>query len=224
MLYRSKTALTGRAAMSTSKRTLEELADSQSLRGKRVLVRADLNVPFKKNHMPLTITDDTRIRAVLPTLQLLQYVGAKTILCSHLGRPKGTVNETMRLTPVATRLSELLERPVKKLDDCIGQEVTDEIEKLQDGEIVLLENVRFYKEETDNDPEFAKKLAHNADVYVNDAFGAAHRAHASTEGVAKHIDICVAGFLMEQELNYLSGAVENPMRPLGAVIGGAKVK
>ncbi|TMW62345.1 hypothetical protein Poli38472_009838 [Pythium oligandrum] len=223
-LNRASAAWSGRALMSTThKLTLEELSERECLRGKRVLVRADLNVPFQKNHLPLTITDDTRIRAVLPTLQLLQYVGAKTILCSHLGRPEGQVNENMRLTPVAQRLGELLERPVKKLDDCIGDEVSAEIEKLQEGEIVLLENVRFHKEETKNNPEFAKKLSHGADVFVNDAFGAAHRAHASTEGVSKFIDTSVAGFLMEKELDYLANAVDAPVRPLGAIIGGAKV-
>lgn len=226
-MARPARALTGRTAaaamMSTAKLSLEELSERECLRGKRVLVRADLNVPFKKNHSPQTISDDTRIRAVLPTLQLLQYVGAKTILCSHLGRPEGQVNDDMRLTPVAERLGELLGRPVKKLDDCIGDEVTKEIDGIEEGEIVLLENVRFYKEETKNDPEFAKKLAHNADLFVNDAFGTAHRAHASTAGVTKYIKTSVAGFLMEKELKYLAGAVETPARPLGAVIGGAKV-
>lgn len=217
-------ALVQRMEMSASaKLSLEQLSERECLRGKRVLVRADLNVPFKKTHEPVTIADDTRIRAVLPTLQLLQYVGAKTILCSHLGRPEGQVNEKMRLTPIAEHLSELLERPVKKLDDCIGDKVTAEIEKLHEGEIVLLENVRFYKEETKNDPEFAKKLAHNADVYVNDAFGAAHRAHASTAGVTKFIKTSVAGFGMEKELKYLANTINSPVRPLGAVIGGAKV-
>lgn len=218
-------ALSGRVAMmsSAAKLSLKSLAEQQSLRGKRVLVRADLNVPFKKNHTPITISDDTRIRAVLPTLKLLQEAGARTVLCSHLGRPEGQVNEQMRLTPVAARLSELLGSPVTKLDDCIGDSVTSEIEKIKDGEIVLLENVRFYKQETKNDPEFAKKLAHDADVFVNDAFGTAHRAHASTEGVTKYVKTSVAGFLMEKELKYLAGAVDAPVRPLGAIVGGAKV-
>lgn len=224
LLRRSPVALTSRAAMSASaKLTLEQLSERECLRGKRVLVRADLNVPFKKNHLPLTITDDTRIRAVLPTLQLLHYAGAKTVLCSHLGRPEGQVNEDMRLTPVAQRLGELLERPVKKLDDCIGPAVTNAINQLGEGEIVLLENVRFHKEETKNNLDFAKKLAHRADIFVNDAFGAAHRAHASTAGVTQFIKTNVAGFLMEKELKYLAGAVETPVCPLGAVIGGAKV-
>jgi phosphoglycerate kinase len=232
MLLRARSSPVARRAMpalvaamsSSAKLSLEQLTDTQCLRGKRVLVRADLNVPFKKNHLPLTITDDTRIRAVLPTLQLLQYVGAKTVLCSHLGRPEGQVNEAMRLTPVAVRLSELLERPIKKLDDCIGDAVSAEIDQLAEGEIVLLENVRFYKEETKNDPAFAKKLAHNAEIFVNDAFGAAHRAHASTAGVTQFIKTSVAGFTMEKELKYLAGAVDKPVRPLGAVIGGAKVR
>ncbi|KAI9989372.1 hypothetical protein PInf_019651 [Phytophthora infestans] len=210
-------------AMSTSKLSLEQLAQRQSLKGARVLVRADLNVPFKKNVTPATITDDTRIRAVLPTLKLLQGAGARTVLCSHLGRPGGEAKDELRLTPVAARLGELLSSPVKKLDDCIGPQVDASIDQLQDGEIVLLENVRFYKQETKNDPEFAKQLAHDADIYVNDAFGTAHRAHASTEGVTNFIKTNVAGFLVEKELKYLSGAVDAPVRPLGAIIGGAKV-
>ncbi|RLN89331.1 hypothetical protein BBJ28_00019181 [Nothophytophthora sp. Chile5] len=210
--------------MSSAKLSLEQLAQRRSLKGTRVLVRADLNVPFKKNQSPPTITDDTRIRAVLPTLQLLQSAGARTVLCSHLGRPKvGENNDDLRLTPVAARLSELLGSPVKKLDDCIGAEVDAGIEELADGEIVLLENVRFYKQETKNDPKFAKQLAHGAEVYVNDAFGTAHRAHASTAGVTQYIDTNVGGFLMGKELKYLSGAVDAPIRPLGAIIGGAKV-
>ncbi|DBA04292.1 TPA: hypothetical protein N0F65_002054 [Lagenidium giganteum] len=211
------------ASSAAKKLSLEKLSQRESLQGKRVLVRADLNVPFKKNQTPPTITDDTRIRAVLPTLQLLQKAGARTVLCSHLGRPEGQVNEAMRLTPVAARLGELLGRPVDKVDDCVGDEVTDKINRLHDGEIVLLENVRFYKEETKNNAEFAQRLAHNADIYVNDAFGTAHRAHASTEGVARHVPTSVAGFLMEKELKYLAGAVDEPVRPLGAIIGGAKV-
>ncbi|KAH7474837.1 hypothetical protein KRP22_003487 [Phytophthora ramorum] len=210
-------------AMSTAKLSLEQLAQRQSLKGARVLVRADLNVPLKKNQTPASITDDTRIRAVLPTLKLLQGAGARTVLCSHLGRPGGEAKDELRLTPVAARLGELLGSPVKKLDDCIGPQVDAGIDALQDGEIVLLENVRFYKQETKNEPEFAKQLAHGADIYVNDAFGTAHRAHASTEGVTKYIKTNVAGFLIEKELKYLSSAVDAPERPLGAIIGGAKV-
>ncbi|KAL4087134.1 hypothetical protein PRIC1_013034 [Phytophthora ramorum] len=210
-------------AMSTAKLSLEQLAQRQSLKGARVLVRADLNVPLKKNQTPASITDDTRIRAVLPTLKLLQGAGARTVLCSHLGRPGGEAKDELRLTPVAARLGELLGSPVKKLDDCIGPQVDAGIDALQDGEIVLLENVHFYKQETKNEPEFAKQLAHGADIYVNDAFGTAHRAHASTEGVTKYIKTNVAGFLIEKELKYLSSAVDAPERPLGAIIGGAKV-
>ncbi|CAI5703009.1 hypothetical protein KXD40_004008 [Peronospora effusa] len=209
--------------MSVSKLSLENLAQRQSLKGARVLVRADLNVPLKKNVTPAIITDDTRIRAVLPTLKLLQKSGARTVLCSHLGRPDGETKDELRLTPVATRLGELLGSPIINLDDCVGPQVDVDIEALKDGEIVLLENVRFYKQETKNDPEFAKQLAHGADIYVNDAFGTAHRAHASTEGVTNYIKTNVAGFLIEKELKYLSGAVDAPLRPLGAIIGGAKV-
>ncbi|CAI5712345.1 unnamed protein product [Peronospora farinosa] len=209
--------------MSVSKLSLENLAQRQSLKGARVLVRADLNVPLKKNVTPAIITDDTRIRAVLPTLKLLQNAGARTVLCSHLGRPDGETKNELRLTPVATRLGELLGSPIINLDDCVGPQVDVDIEALKDGEIVLLENVRFYKQETKNDPEFAKQLAHGADIYVNDAFGTAHRAHASTEGVTNYIKTNVAGFLIEKELKYLSGAVDTPVRPLGAIIGGAKV-
>ncbi|CAI5724347.1 unnamed protein product [Peronospora destructor] len=209
--------------MSVSKLSLENLAQRQSLKGARVLVRADLNVPLKKNVTPAIITDDTRIRAVLPTLKLLQNAGARTVLCSHLGRPDGETKDELRLTPVTTRLGELLGSPIIKLDDCIGSQVDVAIEALKDGEIVLLENVRFYKQETKNDPEFARQLAHGADIYVNDAFGAAHRAHASTEGVTNYIKTNVAGFLIEKELKYLSGAVDTPVRPLVAIIGGAKV-
>jgi phosphoglycerate kinase len=212
-----------RSASSSTKLSLETLAKREKLAGKKILVRADLNVPLKKKTLPLTISDDTRIRAVLPTLELLQEAGAKVILCSHMGRPKGAINEEMRLTPVAERLSQLLGKKIEKLDDCIGDKVSKKIDSLQNGDIVLLENVRFYKEEEKNNKEFAKKLAHDADIFVNDAFGTAHRAHASTEGVTNYIDTSVAGFLMEKELHYLSGAVEKPVRPLGAVIGGAKV-
>ncbi|CAH0475334.1 unnamed protein product [Peronospora belbahrii] len=213
---------------SVSKLSLKELAQRQSLKGVRVLVRGDLNVPLKKKKNSIlsdiiTITDDTRIRAILPTLELLHKEGARTILCSHLGRPNGEVKDEMRLTPVATRLSELLGISIIKLNDCIGPQVETKIDALKDGEILLLENVRFYKHETKNDPTFAKQLAHGADIYVNDAFGTAHRAHASTEGVTNHITTNVAGLLIEKELKYLSSAVDIPVRPLGAIIGGAKV-
>ncbi|NJM63759.1 MAG: phosphoglycerate kinase [Oscillatoriales cyanobacterium RU_3_3] len=200
-----------------TKKTVANLSASD-LSGKRVLVRADFNVPLDGGN----ITDDTRIRAALPTIQDLTAKGAKVILCSHFGRPKG-VTEKLRLTPVAKRLSELLGKEVKKTDDCIGDEVAATVSAMQDGDVILLENVRFYPEEEANDPEFAKKLASVADLYVNDAFGTAHRAHASTEGVTKYLSPSVAGFLIEKELQYLGSAIDNPQRPLAAIIGGSKV-
>jgi phosphoglycerate kinase len=189
------------------------------LTGKRVLVRADFNVPVDDAGK---ITDDTRIRAALPTIKDLTSKGAKVILCSHFGRPKG-VDEKLRLTPVAARLSELLGQTVVKCDDCIGNEVASKIATMANGQVALLENVRFYPEEEKNDPEFAKKLAANADLYVNDAFGTAHRAHASTEGVTKYLSPSVAGYLIEKELEYLQNAIEKPQAPLAAIVGGSKV-
>jgi phosphoglycerate kinase len=189
------------------------------LTGKRVLVRADFNVPVDDAGK---ITDDTRIRAALPTIKDLTSKGAKVILCSHFGRPKG-VDEKLRLTPVAARLSELLGQTVIKCDDCIGNEVASKIATMANGQVALLENVRFYPEEEKNDPEFAKKLAANADLYVNDAFGTAHRAHASTEGVTKYLSPSVAGYLIEKELEYLQNAIEKPQAPLAAIVGGSKV-
>ncbi|MBW4493151.1 MAG: phosphoglycerate kinase [Oscillatoria princeps RMCB-10] len=200
------------------KKTVANLSASD-LAGKRVLVRADFNVPLDDKG---SITDDTRIRAALPTIQDLTGKGAKVILCSHFGRPKG-VDESLRLTPVAKRLSELLGQEVIKCDDCIGEEVASKVGAMQNGQVALLENVRFYKEEEKNDPEFAKKLASVADLYVNDAFGTAHRAHASTEGVTHYLKPSVAGYLIEKELQYLQAAIENPQRPLAAIIGGSKV-
>ncbi|MFB2835775.1 phosphoglycerate kinase [Floridanema evergladense] len=200
-----------------SKKTVADLTSSD-LNGKRVLVRADFNVPVDDGK----ITDDTRIRAALPTIQDLTGKGAKVILCSHFGRPKG-VDEKLRLTPVAKRLSELLGKEVKKPSDCIGEEVASAVAEMQDGDVLLLENVRFHPEEEKNDPEFAKELASVADLYVNDAFGTAHRAHASTEGVTKFLKPSVAGYLIEKELEYLQNAIENPQRPLAAIIGGSKV-
>jgi phosphoglycerate kinase len=201
-----------------SKKTLANLS-AADVSGKRALVRVDFNVPVDDQG---NITDDTRIRAALPTIQDLTQKGAKVILTSHFGRPKG-VDEKLRLTPVAKRLSELLGQAVLKTDDSIGDEVTAAVGALQNGQVLLLENVRFYKEEEKNDPEFAKKLAANADFYVNDAFGTAHRAHASTEGVTKFLSPSVAGYLVEKELEYLQNAIENPQRPLAAIIGGSKV-
>ncbi|MBE9112818.1 phosphoglycerate kinase [Nodosilinea sp. LEGE 07298] len=188
--------------------------------GKRVLVRADFNVPLDDQG---AITDDTRIRAALPTIQDLTGKGAKVILTSHFGRPKGQVVDSMRLTPVAKRLGELLGQEVIKCDDCIGDDVANAVGAMENGQVALLENVRFYAGEEANDPEFAKQLAANADLYVNDAFGTAHRAHASTEGVTKYLSPSVAGYLIEKELQYLQAAIENPKKPLAAIIGGSKV-
>nr|WP_199315838.1 phosphoglycerate kinase [Nostoc sp. PCC 7120 = FACHB-418] len=204
--------------MAVSKKTVASLS-AADISGKRALVRVDFNVPLDDQG---NITDDTRIRAALPTIQDLTQKGAKVILASHFGRPKG-VDEKLRLTPVAKRLSELLGQEVIKTDDSIGDEVAAKVATLQNGQVLLLENVRFYKEEEKNDPEFAKKLAANADFYVNDAFGTAHRAHASTEGVTKFLSPSVAGYLVEKELQYLQSAIENPQRPLAAIIGGSKV-
>ena len=201
-----------------SKKTLANLSSSD-LAGKRALVRVDFNVPLDDAS---NITDDTRIRAALPTIQDLMQKGAKVILVSHFGRPKG-VDDKLRLTPVAKRLSELLGGEVIKCDDCIGDEVTQKVAAMQNGQVLLLENVRFYPEEEKNNPEFAKKLAANADLYVNDAFGTAHRAHASTEGVTHYLSPSVAGYLIEKELQYLQSAIESPQRPLAAIIGGSKV-
>jgi phosphoglycerate kinase len=202
-----------------SKRTLANLS-SADLANKSVLVRVDFNVPLDKETG--AITDDTRIRAALPTINDLVSKGAKVILVSHLGRPKG-FEDASRLTPIARRLSELLGRPVLKCDDCIGDTVTAQVGAMQPGQVALLENVRFYPEEEQNDAEFAQKLASLADLYVNDAFGTAHRAHASTEGVTHYLSPSVAGYLVEKELEYLQNAIENPQRPLAAIVGGSKV-
>ena len=202
-----------------AKRSLSTLS-SEDLRGKRVLVRVDFNVPLNDSG---SITDDTRIRAALPTIQDLMSKNAKIVLAAHFGRPKGQINEGMRLTPVAQRLSELLGKKVLKTDSCIGADAEAKVGSLQDGDVILLENVRFFAEEEKNDEAFAKQLAALADVYVNDAFGAAHRAHASTEGVTQFLSTSVAGYLMEKELQYLQGAIEAPKRPLAAIVGGSKV-
>lgn len=197
-----------------NKLTLKDLDCAQ----KRVLVRVDFNVPLENGQ----VADDTRIRAALPTIKYLIDQKAKVILVSHLGRPKGKVNEALRLDPVARRLEELLGHPVKKVNDCIGPEVEKAVAGLNPGEVLLLENIRFYAEEEKNDPEFAKKLASLADIYVNDAFGTAHRAHASTEGVAHYLP-SAAGFLMQKEMEIMGQALANPKRPFVAIIGGAKV-
>lgn len=213
-----------------AKQTLGSLLSSGfDLNGKRVLVRADFNVPLDPQG---NITDDTRIRASLPTIQALTQAGAKVILASHLGRPVKKDKETgavkiaregNSLAPVATRLSQLLGQPVAFAPDCIGPEAEAVVNRLENGQVALLENVRFYPEEEDNDPEFARKLASLADLFVNDAFGSAHRAHASTAGVTAYLQPAVAGYLVERELQFLSGAIENPRRPLAAIIGGSKV-
>jgi phosphoglycerate kinase len=187
--------------------------------GKRVLVRVDFNVPLDAERH---ITDDTRIVAALPTIQYLLDHGAAVILMSHLGRPEGKAVDKLRMQPVAKRLSELLHRPVQAATDSIGPEVEAQAKALQPGQVLLLENLRFHKEEEKNNPEFARQLASLGDLYVNDAFGTAHRAHASTEGIARLVP-GVSGFLMEKELNFLGSALENPKRPLAAVVGGAKV-
>ena len=206
------------------KKTLEQLHKEQPhlLKDAKVLVRVDFNVPLSKAD-GVTITDDTRIREALPTINFLTNAGAKVMLASHCGRPKGQVNEKMRMAPMAKRLSELINKPVHTVGDCIGSEVDTAVAKLQGGDVLLLENARFYKEEEKNDSEFAKKLAKNATIFVNDAFGTAHRAHASTEGVTHFVDHKVAGFLLEKEIKFLKGAVDAPKRPFAAIVGGAKV-
>ncbi len=202
-----------------SKRSLSSLG-AEDLCGKRVLVRVDFNVPLGDEGQ---ITDDTRIRAALPTINDLLEKSARVILSAHFGRPKGEVNEKMRLTAVAQRLSELLGKTVVKTESCVGAEAKSKVDAMSNGDVVLLENVRFISGEEKNDNEFAKELASLAEVYVNDAFGAAHRAHASTEGVTKFLSPCVAGYLMEKELKYLQGAVDQPKKPLAAIVGGSKV-
>ncbi len=197
------------------KKTLRDI----DIQGKRTLVRVDFNVPLDAEQH---ITDDTRIVAALPTINALLDGGASVVLMSHLGRPKGQVVETLRMTPIAQRLGELLHKPVQTASDSVGPEVEAQVKALQPGQMLLLENLRFHREEEENDNAFAQQLAALGDIYVNDAFGTAHRAHASTEGVA-HILPGVAGFLMEKELNFLGSALENPKRPFAAIVGGAKV-
>lgn len=203
------------AYLMNEKQTMSDV----TLQGKRVFCRVDFNVPMEDG----AITDDTRIRAALPTINYLIEQGAKVILASHMGRPKGEVKEELRLTKVGEHLAELLNKPVTKLDESIGEAVAQAVSDMKNGEVVLLENVRFHAGEEKNDAELAKAFASLADVYVNDAFGAAHRAHATTEGIAKLLP-AVSGLLLEKELDVLGKALSNPERPFTAIIGGAKVK
>jgi phosphoglycerate kinase len=207
--------------MSFGKKTIDDI----DVKGKRVFVRVDFNVPQDENG---AITDDRRIRAALPTIEALEARGAKVILASHLGRPKGAPNPKYTLRPVQVRLGELLGNPVVLASDCIGAQVEKQVAALQDGDVLLIENLRFHAQEEANDPSFCKELAALADVYVNDAFGAAHRAHASTAGIAHVLRSesrpAVAGYLMKKELDYLGGALENPAHPFVSILGGVKVK
>lgn len=202
--------------MNLRKRIIEDV----QLTGKRVIIRADYNVPLDDS---LQITDDTRIRSTLPTINRAVDEGAKVILCSHLGRPKGKFDPKFSLAPIAKRLQRLLGKEVIFAPDCIGAAVEGLVAKMQPGDVMLLENLRFHAEEEKNDDGFSKALASLADVYINDAFGAAHRAHASTVGITKFIPEAAAGYLLKKEIEYLEGAVENPVRPFVAILGGAKV-
>ena len=198
------------------KKTIKDI----DVAGKRVLVRVDLNVPMEESTGK--ILDETRIKAVVPTIKYLIEHKARIILCSHLGRPNGKVVESMRMAPVAKLLASILEKPVATASDCIGKEAEKAVANLKDGEILLLENLRFHAEEEKNDPDFSKALAKLAEIYVNDAFGTAHRAHASTVGVTKYLP-SVAGFLMQKEIEVMGKALSSPTRPFASIIGGAKI-
>ena len=191
-----------------------------NVNGKRCLVRVDFNVPLDKSGK---VADDSRITAALPTIEYLSAHGAKVILCSHLGRPKGVFKPELSLRPAAERLCELLGRNVVFAEDVAGDDTERKAAAMKDGDVLLMENLRFRKEEEANDPDFCRRLASFADIYVNDAFGTAHRAHASTAGIAAYVKHSVSGFLIEKELKFLGGALENPERPFVAVLGGAKV-
>jgi phosphoglycerate kinase len=197
-----------------NKKTIKDIA----VKDKRVLVRVDFNVPLKDS----AVADDTRIQAALPTIEYLLDNGAAVLLCSHLGRPKGEVKPEYSLRPVADHLNTLIGQPVSFVDDCIGPKAEEAADKLKSGEVLVLENTRFHAEEEGNDPEMSRQLAALADIFINDAFGSAHRAHASTTGVAAHLP-SVAGFLMEKEIRYLGQAIANPERPFVAILGGAKI-
>jgi len=205
------------------KKTVRELhaQNPTLLKNANVLVRVDFNVPFKKDSA--VISDDTRIREALPTIEFLSKAGAKVILTSHCGRPDGKVKEKLRMGPMALRLSELMGKPVMTTTDCVGAEVDAAVSKMGCGDVLLLENTRFHAEEEKNSTAFAQQLAKNSRIFVNDAFGTAHRAHASTEGVCHHVEHKVAGFLLEKEISFLKGAVDDPVRPFAAIVGGAKV-
>jgi phosphoglycerate kinase len=198
------------------KKTLSDI----SLQGKRILMRVDFNVPLDQDR---NITDDKRIVEALPSIRKVVEAGGRLILMSHLGRPKGKVNPEYSLAPAAKRLSELLDVPVAMAKECIGNEVMQQVLELQDGEVLMLENLRFHAEEEKNDPEFARELASLGELYVNDAFGTAHRAHASTEGITHYLQTAVAGYLIEKELRYLGGALDHAVRPFVAILGGSKI-
>jgi len=203
-----------------TKLTLEKLINENKIKGKNILVRVDFNVPLDESR---NITDPKRITESLPTINAITKAGGKCILMSHLGRPKGEKNMKYSLDVIAEYLAKYIDKRVLFSDDCISPDNIEVIKNMKEGDVLLLENLRFYKDEEKNVPEFAKKLAAYGDIYVNDAFGSAHRAHASTEGVTHFIKICAAGYLMEKELKYLSAAINNPARPLCAILGGSKI-
>lgn len=198
---------------------ISDLPDSE-IKGKAVFIRVDFNVPIREGK----ISEDYRIRRTVPTIDYLVDRGAKVIVASHMGRPRGTVMESLSLRPVASRLTELLGREVKFVGKVIGEEVRDAVKNLNNGEVLLLENLRFHKEETDNDPDFSKELASYADIYINDAFGTSHRKHSSTYGVAQHFSVKLAGFVVDRELKFLGQLLENPRKPYLVIVGGAKIK